>query len=132
MSTEPTEPFPDAEPSPETAPSPDAVPEREADQTLPIVDDSRSSVHAPPLASASLPRTRWAAIVWGACFATIAWSGLWMLSSADRRSDVSDWFASLNPATITAFALLLVGVLVLVTGLVGLIRRTQRNRVDRA
>jgi len=115
VTTEPTTPFPDAEP------------ERDGDQTLPIVDDDSSPVEAAPAASASPPRTRWAAIVWGLCFAAIAWFGIWMLSSTDRRSEISDWFASLNPGTITAVALLSAGVLVLVTGLVGLIRHAQRQ-----
>lgn len=98
MSTEPTTPLPDLE------------------ETIAMEN-----------ASAPLPRTRWAAIVWGACFAAIAWFGIWMLSSDDRRGDVSDWFASLTPGTTTAMALLSIGVLVLITGAVGLIRRGQRR-----
>lgn len=82
---------------------------------------------AAPTASAPLPRTRWAAIVWGACFAAIAWFGIWMLSSRARQGDVADWLAALTPGTITAFLLLFIGVLVLITGAVGLIRRGQRR-----
>jgi hypothetical protein len=66
--------------------------------------------------------------VWGICFGAIAWFGIWMLSSSDRRDDVTGWLASLNPGTITAILLLSVGVLVLITGAVGLIRHGQRRR----
>lgn len=108
MTTEPTVPLPDSE-------------------TLPLLEVQAPPADAAPTASAPLPRTRWAAIVWGACFAAIAWFGIWMLSGSDRRSDVSDWFASLTPGTTTAILLLAVGVLVLITGAVGLIRRGQRR-----
>lgn len=74
------------------------------------------------------PRTRWAAIVWGVFFAAVSWIAIWVLCSPARRDDVSDWFAALTPGTITAVSLLSVGVLVLVAGLVGLIRRMQRRR----
>jgi hypothetical protein len=50
-----------------------------------------------------------------------------MLGSATRRDGVTDWFASLTPGTITALVLLLAGLLALVTGLIGLIRRAQRR-----
>src|SRR4051794_30189083 len=97
-------------------------------EDAPMAESASVSADAEPTASAPLPRTRWAAIVWGACFAAIAWFGIWMLSSVGRRGDVTDWFASLNPGTITALALLSVGVLVLITGAVGLMRRVQLRR----
>jgi len=112
MTTEPTTPVP-------------------GDETLPILVEAPTPAEATSTASAPLPRTRWAAIVWGVCFAALAWFGIWMLSGDDRRSDVSDWFASLTPGTTTAMVLLAVGVLVLITGLVGLIRRGQLRRRDR-
>lgn len=106
-------------------------------ETLPLADLPEPAAEAPPIAdaaspaSAPLPRTRWAAIVWGLCFAALSWFGIWMLSSSGRRDDVTDWFASLTPGTMVAFQLLAVGVLVLITGLVGLIRRAQRRLTDR-
>ncbi|MDT0158314.1 hypothetical protein Q9R19_11810 [Microbacterium sp. ARD32] len=99
------------------------------ESTLPV--EQLDTADAAPAASAPPPRTRWAAIVWGLCFAAIAWFGIWMLSGADRRDCVTDWFATLNPGTITAFVLLAVGALVLITGLVGLLRRAQRALVQR-
>lgn len=123
MNNNPTVPLPEY-PAPSDA----------AHETLPLEHSLLSSTEAPAAlagasaeASAPLPRTRWAAIVWGLCFAGLAWFGIWMLSGADRRDDVTDGLASLDPGTITAFVLLTVGVLVLITGLVGLIRRAQRH-----
>ena len=94
---------------------------------LPSSEGSDPLAEAPTTASAPPPRTRWAAIVWGLCFAAIAWFGIWMLSDRERHDSVTDWLASLNPGTITAFALLTLGALVLISGLVGLIRHAQRR-----
>lgn len=76
------------------------------------------------------PRTRWAAIVWGVFFVALAWLGLWLLNDADRRDGVTDAIATLIPGTITAISLLSMGVLLLIAGLVGLIRRAQRRFAD--
>jgi len=89
----------------------------------PLADDDAEHVGQ---AATPGPRTRWAAIVWGVFFAILAWTGIWMLSSSTRRDDVTDWLAGLTPGTITAISLLSVGVLVLIAGVVGLIRRAQR------
>jgi len=102
----------------DTAPLADTLP-FEGSGTVADVDSTAS---APP------PRTRWAAIIWGLVFAAVAWGGIWMLSDTARRHDVTDWLGTLDPGSITAFALLTVGALVLVGGMVGLIRRAQRMR----
>ena len=85
----------------------------------------------PASASASaeetLPRTRWAAIVWGAVFATLAGPGLWLLIDRDRSDAVADWALGMTPGTIAATVLLCIGALVLVSGAVGLIRHAQRR-----
>lgn len=73
------------------------------------------------------PRTRWAAVIWGLLFATIAASALWVLSDADRRSGIGDALLALTPTTITTMILLTIGVLLLVTGAAGLVRRAQRK-----
>lgn len=87
---------------------------------------SSDAIESAPTES-SAPRTRWAAVVWGSGFAAFAWFAIWTLSDAGRRDSVTDWFAGLSPGTITAFVLLAAGVLVLITGFVGLIRRAQRR-----
>lgn len=79
------------------------------------------------LTASPAPRTRWAAIVWGLFFAGLAFAGIWLLSDSQRRDGVTDWLAGLAPATILAVSLLAVGVLVLVAGLAGLLRRMQRR-----
>lgn len=73
------------------------------------------------------PRTRWAAIIWGTLFATIAAGSLWLFADDVRRAGVTDWVTTLTPATITTLAILSVGVLLVVAGAVGLIRRAQHR-----
>jgi len=73
------------------------------------------------------PRTRWAAIIWGTLFAAVAASALWLLSDADRRTTVADGLLGLTPTTVVTIALLSVGVLLLVSGAAGLVRRAQRR-----
>ncbi|MFE6736332.1 hypothetical protein [Microbacterium sp. NPDC057650] len=89
--------------------------------------DAASPVSELPVAAPAAPRTRWAAIVWGLFFAGLAFAGIWLLSDSQRRDGVTDWLAGLAPATIVAVSLLAVGVLVLVAGLAGLLRRLQRR-----
>jgi hypothetical protein len=73
------------------------------------------------------PRTRWAAIVWGLLFAAIAATALWMIADDARRDGVADALVALTPITIVTILLLTVGVLLLVGGAAGLIRRAQRK-----
>lgn len=73
------------------------------------------------------PRTRWAAIIWGLLFAGIAAAALGVLADAERRENVADALLTMTPTTITAIVLLTAGVLLLVGGAAGLIRRAQRK-----
>ncbi|WP_226531326.1 hypothetical protein [Microbacterium paraoxydans] len=75
----------------------------------------------------SPPRTRWAAVIWGVLFAATAATALWMLADADRRDTVADGLLALTPTTIVTILLLTAGVLILVGGAAGLIRRAQRR-----
>jgi apolipoprotein N-acyltransferase len=77
------------------------------------------------------PRTRWAAIVWGLLFATVAAVSLWLIADADRRAGVSDWALSLTPVTISTLLILTIGVLLLVAGASALLRRVQRRMTAR-
>jgi hypothetical protein len=77
--------------------------------------------------STTPPRTRWAAIIWGLLFAAIATTALWMIADDDRRDAVADGLVALTPTTIVTILLLTVGVLLLVGGAAGLIRRAQRK-----
>lgn len=71
-------------------------------------------------------RTRWAGIVWGLVFAGLAAAGLWLTASDGRADDLAAWISGLDVATAVGYGLVAVGALVLVTGLVGLLRRAQR------
>lgn len=73
------------------------------------------------------PRTRWAAIIWGLLFAAIAAVALGQLADATRRETIADALMTMTPTTITAIVLLTAGVLLLVGGAAGLIRRAQRK-----
>jgi hypothetical protein len=73
------------------------------------------------------PRTRWAAIIWGLLFATIAALALGQLADPSRRETIADALMTMTPTTITAIVLLTAGVLLLVGGAAGLIRRAQRK-----
>lgn len=75
----------------------------------------------------TVPRTRWAAIIWGLLFAAISATALWMLADADRRDAAADALLALTPTTAVTVALLTVGVLLLVGGAAGLVRRAQRK-----
>ncbi|ALJ19155.1 hypothetical protein [Microbacterium sp. No. 7] len=86
---------------------------------------------AAPATELSRPRTRWAAIIWGLVFAVLAAAGL-ALANAPRPIDrLSEWVQQVEPVSLTAYGLLVVGGLVLVTGLVGLARRAQKHLAAR-
>ncbi|MCT1479048.1 hypothetical protein [Microbacterium sp. p3-SID336] len=77
--------------------------------------------------STTAPRTRWAAIIWGAVFAAIAGWALWLLADDGRRTALSDTVGTVTPATIVTVALLTAGGLLLVAGAAGLVRHAQRR-----
>jgi apolipoprotein N-acyltransferase len=77
------------------------------------------------------PRTRWAAIVWGLLFATVAAVSIWLIADDDRRAGISDWALSLTPVTISTLLILTIGVLLLVAGASALLRRAQRRMSGR-
>jgi hypothetical protein len=143
MSTEMTPPAAPADettPITETAPITETTPITETaliDETTPAdtaeAHPASPAPSAAPAASASLavepaaPRVRGAAIIWGLLFAAIAFAGIWTLTDDDRRSAAADAITTLTPGTAVALGLLALGVLVLVTGAVGLIRHAQRR-----
>lgn len=76
------------------------------------------------------PRTRWAAVVWGLFFLATAVTALWIMLDDDRRAVAGSWIGGLNPWSAIAYLGLAVGVLLLVGGTAGLIRRAQRQARD--
>lgn len=85
--------------------------------------DIASAAPAPALPA---PRIRWAAVVWGVVLAALAATAVWVVTDSARRDDVAEWLLSLSVAAGIAYAILAVGALVLIAGLVGIARRLQR------
>lgn len=77
------------------------------------------------------PRIRWAGIVWGLVFAALAYGGILAATGPDPVGRLSDWVQQVQPVPLIAYALLTVGGLILVTGLVGLARRGQKRLAAR-
>ncbi|WP_127476912.1 hypothetical protein [Microbacterium sulfonylureivorans] len=83
------------------------------------------------------PRVRWAGIVWGAVFALIAVTALWVLAEASRLAAVHEWLLTLSPAElhpgwVIGIVVLAGGLLLLILGGVALLRTAQlRATVER-
>ncbi|RZU66617.1 hypothetical protein EV379_2980 [Microterricola gilva] len=93
--------------------------------TVPL-DGANSGADTPPKVGSVGPRTRWAAIVWGLVFAALASGALYVVLSPQHRIELIDWVTSLEPTTLALYGALAIGVIVLLFGLVGLLRRAQR------
>lgn len=94
-----------------------------SDITTELIGTDGTASDAPLLRA----RIRWAGIVWGFVLGTLAFSGLWILASAQRREDVAAWLSELTVPSIVGVSVLALGALLLVAGLVGLLRRAQRS-----
>lgn len=80
---------------------------------------------------ATRPRVRWAGIVWGLAFAALAIAGVVLTRSPDAYGGLLEWAAAISIPTLVATGLLTVGVAVLVTGIVGMLRHAQRSSAPR-
>lgn len=83
-----------------------------------------------PVAPARQPAPiRWGGVVWGVLL--IAFSGvtLYLLSSAERADAAARWLASLNPGSAWALGAAVLGLIIVVSALLGGIRASQRRRV---
>lgn len=76
------------------------------------------------------PRTRWAAIIWGAVFAAIALWALRVFGDVEGRVALALWVGGLTPASVVGYLVLALGALVLILGLAGVLRRVQRRREE--
>lgn len=95
----------------------------------PVPPAGAAPVPAPPAAApVARPTVRWGALVWALIFGTTAALTLWILVDPTRRLEADAWFASLNPLAGWLYALILVGIVVALFGVVGLIRRGERTR----
>lgn len=83
---------------------------------------------ADPSTAIARPTVRWGALVWSLLYGALAATTLWVIAEPDRRDAVGSAFANLSPLAAALYALLALGVLVVVFGLVALIRRGERSR----
>jgi hypothetical protein len=81
-----------------------------------------------PSTAIARPTVRWGALVWSLLFGALAATTLWVIVEPARRDAVGSAFANLSPLAAALYALLALGVLVVVFGLVALIRRSERAR----
>ena len=81
-----------------------------------------------PDAASARPTVRWGALVWSLIFAALAATTLWIAVDPDRRDALGEWLLDLSPVAAWLYALLALGVLIVVFGLVALIRRGERTR----
>lgn len=86
---------------------------------------------SPPATIALRARIRWAGIVWGLVLAAVAAAGIQLASAPGRTDDLVAWAQEIAPATAIGYGVVAIGVLLLVTGVVGLLRRAQRSLAAR-
>lgn len=72
---------------------------------------------------------RWGGVVWGLLLAIFAGSTLYVLASAERAAGVALWLRSLTPGSAWALAAAVLGLIIVVSALLGGIRASQRRRV---
>lgn len=88
-----------------------------------------SPVYAAPLASPGEAPVRWGGVVWGLLLTLFAGATLYVLASSERVRDVADWLASLTPGSAWALGAAVIGLVIVVSALLGGIRASQRKRV---
>ena len=81
-----------------------------------------------PAGTVERPTIRWGALVWSLLFGATAGFTLWVLVDPARRLAVGDWLTTLNPLAAALYAVVAVGVILALFGIVGLIRRGERVR----
>jgi len=82
----------------------------------------------PNPSSPDRPTIRWGALVWALLFGTVAALALWVLVDPVRREAAVWWAIGLQPMMTVLYGLVAIGVVVVLFGIVGLIRRGERKR----
>ena len=77
--------------------------------------------------ASSRPTVRWGALVWSLLFGALAGTALWLMLDSDRREATGEWLATLSPLAAALYALVALGVVLALFGIVGLIRRGERT-----
>ncbi|MEV8214253.1 hypothetical protein [Leifsonia sp. NPDC077715] len=81
-----------------------------------------------PPAAVAAP-IRWGGVVWGILLTAFGVATLYIVSSAERADRVGVWLGSLTPGSAWALAAALLGLVIVVSALLGGIRAAQRRRV---
>ncbi len=91
--------------------------------------DARTTTGAPPpeMSRPGRPTVRWGALVWSLLFAAMAAATLWFLDP-ERREAAAAWYRAPDPLTAVLFALVALGALIAIFGIIGLLRRGERAR----
>lgn len=88
-----------------------------------------SPVYTAPLTPTGEAPVRWGGVVWGLLLTLFAGATLYVLASSERVRDVADWLASLTPGSAWALGAAVIGLVIVVSALLGGIRASQRRRV---
>lgn len=92
--------------------------------------DQNATVPLPsPAASPGPAPIRWGGVVWGILLIAFSVTTLYVVSSADRAVAMGRWLASLTPGSAWALAAALLGLVIVVSALLGGIRAAQRRRI---
>ena len=84
--------------------------------------------HEPAPAPAPAP-IRWGGVVWGLLLTLFAGATLYVLTSAERAAEVALWLRSLTPGSAWALGAAVLGLIIVVSALLGGIRASQRRRI---
>ncbi len=113
---------------------PDASADAEPEIAPPALAMTADVVGPDPAAPPTPPRRariRWGGIVWGLVFAAVAAAGISLASTPGRTEALVAWVQEIGPASAIGLAVATIGGLLLVTGVVGLVRRAQRSLAAR-
>jgi hypothetical protein len=83
----------------------------------------------PPAAPGVSAPIRWGGVVWGILLTAFGAATLYIVSSAERADRVGVWLGSLTPGSAWALAAAVLGLVIVVSALLGGIRAAQRRRV---
>lgn len=124
-----TQPFDAGSASAPTAPTAPTVPLTPAEPWLTPAPFGAGDASADARTAGRTP-VRWGGVVWGLLLVLFAAGTLWVLSSPSRLAAWELWVSTLTPATAWALGIAVVGLVIVVSGLLGAIRSAQRRRVD--
>jgi hypothetical protein len=78
------------------------------------------------------PPVRWGGIIWGVLLVTFATATLIVVSSPARLAGVAAWIATLAPGAAWTLGIALLGLVIVVSAVLGVIGAAQRSRRRRS